>query len=215
MTDYATLQTRIAQRAHRSSLTALVPSFIQTAEQMINRKVRVMEMQQSGTLTVPAAGSVALPDRFLGFRHVALSIAAGLGNTAECNYMPPDQFHEKRINSTIFSGSTRDAFYTIEGGNVLLLPTPASGNTSVLDVSYWQGFPTLDGVTNTTNWLLTNHFNIYLWAALADLYDHTQDVAAEAKYMGKFEYDVNELHRSERRKARSGPHVRRPGGVTP
>lgn len=227
MTDYATLQSRLADRSARTNLTAVIPSFIETAEDMIRNgysdplrgidipAVRVTAMQQHADLVVPDAGYVALPERFLGFRSVALSVANSASQGAECNYLPPDPFHEKRLNSGAFSGLASSPFYTIEGGNLWLLPTPGAGTTATVSTSYWQSFPVLDSVTNTTNWLLTNNFSLYLWAALADLYDYLQEPVDEAKYLAKFAGAVRGLHRSERRKARSGPHIRRPGGVTP
>jgi len=215
MTTYAVLTSDTIARSVRDDLTAVIPSFIRTAESKINRKVRVPTMIQSTTLVVPDTGIIALPARFLALRSLALQADIGLGQTAELNYLPPDQFHEKNLNSNIYAGSTRDAFYTFEGDNLHYLPKPGSGETATLAITYWQGFDTLDATVNTTNWLLTNHFDIYLWATLADLADYIDDDAMQSKYELKLQNDINDLHRSESRKMRGRPQTRSPGRVTP
>lgn len=208
MTDYATLQSDVANFSARQNLASQIPTFIRLAESKIARKVRVLEMQTNTTLSVPDTGSIALPERFLGFRSVYFATIPPLSGSAELDYVSPDQFHEIDINSTQITGIAQDGLYTIESGNLLLTPKPGQGETTDVNVSYWQRFSTLSDV-NTTNWLLTNHFDIYLDITMAELNSFIQDTDMEVLWRTKFQDDVGELHRSERRKQRSGPHIRR------
>lgn len=210
MTTYATLQADVALWSAKSNLTAQIPTFIRLAEARIARKVRALEMQQNTTLVVPDTGSIALPTGYLGFRSVAIEVSTGLQSTPEINYLPPDVFHELVISSNQIRGIETDSYFTIEGGNILVSPAPGTGTTISLNVTYWQRFPELDGVIVTTNFLLTNHFDIYLHATLAELWNFLQDEMQEAKYRALYKDCVDELHTSERRKQRSGPHIRRP-----
>lgn len=205
MTTYATLQTDVAAWLARTDLTAQIPSFIRLCENEIRRVVRVLEMQVDATLTIPDTGQLALPADFLGFRHVA---GSGVPD-AEINYVSPDRFHELRINRSAFSGVIPKSFYTIESGNIILQPAPGSGETVDLDTSYFQAFPILTAPTDT-NWLLTNHFDIYLYGSIRAAYEFIRNRELEDHYHTKFALMVKELHRSENRKMRSGgPKERR------
>lgn len=213
MTDYATLNSDVADFAARTDLTSKIPIFIRQSEPKIAREIRVIEMQQTGTLVVPDTGSIALPTRFLGFKSVAVQTSAGDTRGATINYMPPDRFHELRNNRSIDPSNLDDNYYTLEGGNLLLSPLPGSGATVTLNVTYWQRFETLDGVTVTTNWLLTNHYDLYFAAVMARMCRYEKDFDEEAVWNADFDRIKEDLHRSEKRKARSGPHVRRPRNV--
>lgn len=65
--------------------------------------------------------------------------------------------------NTIFTGKPLE--YTIEGSNVRLGPTPDGVYTIVVD--YYAKVPALSS-GNTTNWLLTNYPNSYLFGTLAE-----------------------------------------------
>ncbi len=210
MTTYAVLQADVASWSAKSNLTAQIPTFIRLAEARVARKVRALEMQVNDpALVIPDTGSVALPTGFLGFRSVAISVSAGLTSSPEINYVPPDVFHELQISSNQIRGIETDSYFTIESSNLLVSPAPGTGTTIELNVTYWQRFAELTAL-NTTNWLLTNHFDIYLHATLAELYNFLMDTEQELKYRGLYNDAVDELHTSERRKQRSGPHIRRP-----
>ena len=210
MTDYATLQSDLAAWSAKSNLTTLLPSFIRNAEARIGRAVRTLDMQQRTTLVVPDTGEVALPARFLGFRSVSIQVSAGLSNSARIDYMAPDPFDELLIDSSLIRGVSSDSYYTIEGGNIRVLPAPGSGDTMTLRVSFFQRYEALNGTTNTTHNLIADNYDLYLFASLAELYNYLQDDAQEAKYRQLMSGVVDEIHLQERRKARSGPHIRRP-----
>jgi len=54
-------------------------------------------------------------------------------------------------------------YYAVVGGNMLVCPVSAAGGTYKL--SYYQEIPALSG-SNTSNWLLAHHPDIYLYTAL-------------------------------------------------
>jgi len=207
MTDYATLQAEVAAWSAKKDLTAVIPSFIRIAEAHIARRVRVLQMQFNTQLVVPDTGSLALPAGFLGFRSVAIEVAEGLRQTPEINYLAPDVFHELVISSNQIRGIETDSYYTLEGNNILVSPEPGTGTTLTLNATYWKRFDALSD-TNTTNWLLTNHFDVYLYATLAELWRYRMDIDQEQISRAIYQQAVNDLHTSERRKARSGPNIR-------
>lgn len=207
MTTYAQLQTDVADFAARENLSAKVPNFIKLAESKIAREIRVIEMQKTTTLSVPDTGTIALPTRFLGFRSVSYANVPALSGSARLDYLTPDRFNEMQVDSNQISGIVCDGYYTTEGSNFLLLPKPGSGETTDIKIGYWERFELLSD-TNTTNWLLTEHFDIYLAAVMHILCKYIKDFDEAAFWKSEFNDAKVEIHRSERRKARSGPHQR-------
>ncbi len=210
MTDFATLSADVAGFSARSDLGAQIPTFIRLAEARIAREIRVFEMQTHFTAVIDDTGRLTLPTDFLGFRHVAVAITSGISENGEATYLPPDVFFETLENAGSVVGFVPDNYYTLESGDILIQPVPGPGLSVSLNTAYWQRFAPLDGTTNLTNWLLTNHFDIYLTAVLAELASFEMDVEEEGKQDSKFRDKVKMLHQSERRKQRSGPYIRRP-----
>ena len=209
MTTYAILTSTAASFAARNDLSAQMATFVTLAEDRIRRDVRVLNQQVAVTLTVDNTGAAPLPDRFLGFRSVSLAVdASGLSRTAQLDYLAPDFFREKRLDSQIFTGSTRDSFYTIEGDNILLMPVPEGTSTTDILATYWRAYDRLDETTNTTNWLLQNHFDIYFNGVMVHVNSFLMDTNAELLWVGKYQQAVESLGRHEGRKQRSGPFIR-------
>ncbi len=205
MTNYSILETEAAEWSAKTNLGQLIPSFIRLAEARINREVRTLDMVQRGTITV-TDGAGPLPERFLGFRSVAVDLSQDVDGAQPSigfqspviNYLPPDRFAEL----TAYDGE----YYTIEGGNIRTAP---EGNT-VLKVSFFQAYPALTAFA-PTHPLIINNYDLYLYGVLAEIWNYLQDAVQETQYLARFSGIVQIIHRSERRKARAGPHQRAPG----
>lgn len=209
MTDYSTLQSDIADWSARDDLTASIPSFIRIAENMINREIRVMEMETAATLSVLSSNNYAadLPDGFLGFR--------SLYNTAARNprmvYVEPDRFH-------VVDNSPNDAFsdlrsgetpYTIENNQIKIDAAPGATATVTLQASYFKRLTALSD-SNTTNAVLQAHFDLYLYGSLIALWDFVDEIELEAKYTQKFDRVVAAIDQVEKKRRKAaGPNIRR------
>jgi hypothetical protein len=210
MTNYAQLQADIAEWTARDDLGSKPQAFIRIAEASIGRKVRVLEQETDTTLTLNDGNDFAadLPTGYLGFKHVFDSASRNPTTV----YIPPQAFHELR-------NTPRDAFtsphgsglhYTIEGNKLKGLASTGSAAEVTLDVCYIQRFAALSDA-NTTNWLLTYHYDIYLFAALREAWDYIDETEQVAKYQGRFDRAIGELDEQEvRKRIPAGPLVRRP-----
>lgn len=155
LTNYNDLVTSVGSWLDRSDLTSLIPDFIKLFEARLNRELRHPRMETTVTTTA-TSGTVTLPSDFRQMR----SIHVDGTQDYPLEYMAPAQLRETYGAST--SGTT--VAYTVEGTNILLGPEPASG--TVIRMVYYAGIPALTS-TNTTNWLMTNHPDIYLYGTLA------------------------------------------------
>lgn len=152
LSTYAGLQAAVARRLVRSDLTADIVDFIAQAEAEMNRRLRCRRMIGRSTATIDAEYS-AVPSDFLGVRSFSL---AG----EELRYLTPEQ-----MDMAAGGGLTgQPGWYAILGDEFRYYPTPAvPGYTATL--SYWKAIAPLS-VSNTSNWVLANHPDAYLYGAL-------------------------------------------------
>lgn len=179
---YSDLQTAVASWLHRTDLTALIPDFIMLAEQRMNGDFDSRSMEVRTTLTCTPGSTltarlVALPTDMLEMRRLSV-VDADPAQVLE--YKSPDQLVAD--NSYLLTASRPDSF-TVIGGNIELSPPPDQAYP--LELIYQQRIPPLS-VSNTTNWVLANYPNAYLFGTLAASAPFTQDderaVVFERKY---------------------------------
>jgi hypothetical protein len=182
--------------------------FLRIAEPAIFRKVRILEMETDATLTFTAAASYAddLPTGFLGFK----SIFVPGTNKPEVVYLPPQRFHvEDTVASDAFSTLDADFVYTIEANKVKIKAVAGASEDVTANAVY---FARPDGVSdsNSTNDILTNHYDAYLMKVLQVLWDWVDEKEIEAVYKQKFDNIVEEIRENELARRRpAGPLVRR------
>ena len=168
------------------------------AEAEIAVDVRCVVQEAQTTLTFTGR-SADLPADYLQERNPFID-----DNVRKIAYMSP-----KAIRETVWTHGRVGSFYTIEGGG----GTPGTddrvqmtiaGAASVADplniiVNYYARF---GGMTDDadTNWLLTNHFNVYLYATLRAAAEYIQEDMLEDRYKGKYEEAIAKLSVHENRK---------------
>jgi len=211
MSDYTTLQADLLSWSVRDDLSTQAPSFIRVAEAEIGRVVRVLEMETDGTLSAPSPTfEVALPANFLGFKHVYVTGSS----SPRAAYLPPDLFHELKNTPDSSFAHGQETQYTIESAKLKVLAPSGSPAPIVFNVTYFKRFDPL--ATTPSNQLLTDHYDVYLYASLAALWSFVGSLPDEVKYQTKFDRAVAQLDTSEGRRRRgSGPNqVRTPIQVT-
>lgn len=177
VTTYAELQTAIGTWLARSDLTTT--DYITMFEAFANRKLRVRQMEASTTLT-PSSGSATLPTDFLQARRVTW-----LGDTrVELEYVHPSYLQAAYPNT----GEGTPTVYTIE--NATLKVRPVSDTN--LEFNYWQKIPVLS-VSNTTNWLLTAHPDLYLFGSLFEASMALADDDRAALWKGRRDEILEEI----------------------
>ena len=154
LSNYSELQTSIGDWLKDTSLTSVIPDFVTLAEARFNRELRVPEMEAVSSASV-STESVALRTGFLEMRSIWLEESPD----RPLDYFPPHQLKTTRASA---EAGTPTA-YTIIGTAVYLSPTPSGAHT--VNMAYYGRIPAL--ASNSTNWLLTNHPDIYLAGSLS------------------------------------------------
>lgn len=186
---YAQLLTKIAAWMNRDDLTAVIPDFIELAEERINRALRVRQMESSMAAT-------AITDN-------EITPAADVLD-AKVLWVP--QFEAaplvaQSLESVVAAGQTgTPTMYAWSGGNLRF-----DGAGDVQGVLYVR-VPVL--ATFGTSWLSESAPSLYLFGALAEARLYVGDDAGAQQWMARFEQLLIELNGADQR--RPGPLVARP-----
>lgn len=149
LANYTDLVAAINGWLNRSDMTTIAPDLIALAEAEFNRSLRAIDMEGRATATL-SGEALAVPTDFLGLRSIAVD------DTFFEQVSPQELFD---IKST--AGTPR--MVAVIDGQFYFRPAPSSGTVAI---DYYQRIPALTS-GSPTNWLMTKHPDLYLFAALA------------------------------------------------
>ena len=199
LATYSDLLTSVASWLHRTNLTAVIPDLVVLAEARIARDLRLRRQISASTLSsIAATQAVALPSDFLEMENVTITTGGVDLNMEYVNI--------ERLNVEYPDGAYngRPSVFSFEGNNMLLGPTPDAVYS--LPIYYYARITPL--ATTPTNWLLTNHPNIYLYGTLAEAGDFIQSAELTAKWEAKYAQGVKDLQDSDDTSMFSGSALR-------
>lgn len=156
ITTYAELQTVIADFLDRDDQTERIKTFIQLSEAEMSRKLRHWRMENRATAEIDGQYS-ALPADFL--EPIRLHLETGDYRTLEL--ISQSEMQSRRMQSADTSG--KPSYYALTQGEIEVYPTP--DGTYNLEMNYYAKIPALT-TSNTTNWVLDNYPDAYLYGSL-------------------------------------------------
>lgn len=150
--NYSELQTAIAAWTGDSFTNSQVKDFIILAEAKFNRLLRAMNMEARATATLTGQ-YIALPVDFLHLR--AIKIDESFLDPAT-----PQFIRNMRVGSI----AAKPQFYTLTDGQIQFAPIPDADYQ--VEIIYFGKIPALSD-SNTTNWLIEEHPDLYLAQSVA------------------------------------------------
>jgi hypothetical protein len=196
--SYTNLKTEISSWMSRSDLTAQIDTFIDLFEAWANRNLRVRQMENEATAT--AAEYISLPTDYVGLRDVQVQSTP----RRQLQYVTPEY-----ADMVTADGATGDpSYYTIVGNQLRLVPSPASADD--VRISYWQEVPALND-TQTTNWLLGEYPDSYLYGSLMHARAFMPDEARSEFIKSSWQAVVTEIQRAGNRSNLGGSLTQRAG----
>jgi hypothetical protein len=197
---YSDLTTAIGNWLQRSDLAALLPNFVQLFEACANRRLRVRQQEATVALT-PSNGVVALPSDYLSWRRLTWT-----GNPRqELGFVEPSWLQAAYPNVP----TDIPRVFTIEGGNIKTMPLDP-GNVA-LELVYFQQIPSL--AANSTNWLMSQHPDLYLFGALVEAQAYTVNAETAALWKARRDELFGEIETLSNKTR--GPGAIRTLGPTP
>jgi hypothetical protein len=193
LTTYTELKASVADWINRDDLTAVIVDFISLAEAQIERSLRTRQMIVRATASMDTEYS-AVPADFLECRTIKL-------NT---NPVQPLQFETVDSMDTLktqYAATGRPQYFSIVGGQIRVLPVPATTYTA--ELIYFAKLTKLSS-TNATNWLLTSSPDVYLYGALLQGAPYLQNDERIQTWATLYERGLNDLKIADDRGSTSG-----------
>jgi hypothetical protein len=202
-TTFSDLKTSLANWLNRDDLnTTEIPEAIALFERRAQRTVFSPEREIAADLTVDSEEE-SLPSDLWGLRAIHL-------NTDPKTVLEPMTLAELR-NTYSASTTGQPQNYAIRGEKIIFGPAPDATYTAKL--SYIQTIPALSG-SQTTNWLLTDHPDLYLHGSLHSLHLLLGDEERATIHDAEFRRLASEVNASSiRRTSGSAPIRIRPSQV--
>ena len=192
ISTYSELTTAVANWLARADLTSRIPEAIAMAEAHFNDVIRHRQMEQRATAT--ASEYMALPADYLEMRNIKVQ------GSPSRKLEPISSF---AADYSAESGST--VSYVLHANQIWLVPAPAG--TEVIEIDYYKQIPALSATT-TTNWLLTQSPDVYLYGACFHALTLVQDdqrVVMCGQYMSSI---IDRLTGADKRQRWSGGELR-------
>ena len=176
VTSYTELKTEVQNWINKSSISGSADDFVTFAEAYLNTQLRTTKQMvlASGTLS-SSTNELNLAFHFSKLQRIrSMSINVG-GSDLVLSYLSQDLMAARYSDTS----SGVPAYYTIIGTTLYLDPAPDSAYAFTL-----MYYAKLDALASaTTNWLLEDYPNIYLYAALAEAAVFAKDEKAATAYM--------------------------------
>jgi hypothetical protein len=179
MTTLTQLTQDVAAWSNRSDLTDYIPTFISLFESRVNRtlRVRAQETAFSGTI---ASNLIALPADFAAFKALWQE---------GYEYQP---LVPVSLEVLIATNKTTDVpvHWAIDRTNVRF-----DGVGDITGVYY----ATLPAITadSQTNWMLTSHYDAYLFGVLSEAFDYLMDDPRSARYAARSQSVLNAIQSAD------------------
>lgn len=146
---FSEIAAQVAQWLNRSDMTAVIPQFIELAEEKLNRQLRVRNMELALVSTPIVDNKISLPATAIDVKVIW------------SDSYPDHPLKPQALESVIGSGDgAYPSMYAFTGSQIQF-----NGGGSVSGVLF-QRIPALQ--TNETNWLSTSAPSAYLFGALAE-----------------------------------------------
>ena len=155
ITSYSSLVSAIGDELNRADLSSVIPTWISLAEATFNRMLRHRRMLCRATAELDTQFT-ALPPDFLEAKNIQLNTSP----VASLEFVTLE--YADKLRREYVSGGT-PKFYTILGDTIEVVPTPSSAQT--IELVYYKKITALSS-TNTSNWVLAYHPDLYFYASL-------------------------------------------------
>jgi len=214
ITNYGTLKTAIGDWLARSDLTDYIDQFVQLAEAEINSDpdLRLRQMETPLEIFVGCDGKAPLPTGYLELKHAYINYSPRIAlercepefiyETYGSRYAGRTPLSDTQLSDSSFAyGNGLPKYIAREGDNFIFGPYPA-GEYRVNGI-YYKKFADL-AADDDTNWLLTNHPDLYLFASLLNAEPFIKNDVRMQVWSQMYEKAKKRVRGSDRRERFSG-----------
>lgn len=164
ITNYGTLKAAIADFLNRDDLTAVIPTFINFAQDKINRDLRTRQMVARATANIDSQYN-AFPPNFLQVRDIRLNTDP----VQALEYVSSEQQNQERGRNAT---SGRPRLFSVIGESFEVFPTPDTSYEC--EIAYYEKIPDMTADSDT-NWLLTKSPELFVYGSLVHSAPYLKD----------------------------------------
>jgi len=186
---YSELKTNIANYLNRSDLTSEIDIFIDNTEAELNRRLRVADQIKRATATADGQ-YLSLPTDWLE----AINVEITSNNFSPLMQMSIESLDVYRKANNNVTG--QPIYYALVDNTMELAPTPDAEYT--LQLTYFSKIDALSD-SNTTNFVLTSHPDIYLYGSLKHASVFLMEDERAPLFNAQFEKSLEELRMQQER----------------
>lgn len=189
ITTYTELKSAVSDWLNRTDLTAVIPSFIALAESQFNQDERLRNQKSIVRATATFDQEYeALPGDYLEMLNLTNQTTVPFQKVDFLSLNQWDNFKKD------FTTLQVPKFYTIVGNQLQLLPVP--GSDIVAEMIYYAKITALSDAS-PTNWLLTNHPEVYLYGTLIQASPYLKDDDRIATWNAMLEKSLDNIHQAD------------------
>ena len=201
LSTYADLKAVGADYLDRTDRTDQIPDFITMAEASFNRVIRQPDMITKNDSFSIAGRYTTLPTDTLEIVRIVLDLQPVI----VLEYMTPEELSERRVSMT---GTGKPYYFTTIGGSANQLEVLRSPDqTYTASIIYYTRIAALTD-SATTNWLLTNHPDIYLFGTLVEAEPYLKNDERMPMWSARLGKALNELKLQGEREMHTGSSLR-------
>lgn len=161
LANYTDIKATIADYVNKSTLTTQIVDFITLSESKINRRVNLLQGEQLTTATYDTSNTTRIFELPAGFIELR-SLEVRKTSETDIDYVGVKYKDPKKIKEVYNSIAGKPKWYTLRDQLEFERLADVSYKLRMHMIKKW------DIATDTTNWLLTNHPDIYLYAGLIE-----------------------------------------------
>jgi hypothetical protein len=194
ISTYTELKSAISDWLNRDDLTSVIPTFITLAEAGMERVLRTRHMLNRSTASIDTQYS-AFPADFLEVRSVKLTSVAPI---------QPMEFQTMEAMDGLDAKSSaggKPMYYSVVGNQLRVHPVPAGTYTA--ELAYYAKLDKLSDSVST-NWLLTQSPDAYLYGALMQAAPYLKDDERVPVWTTLYAAAVQAIQTADERAATAG-----------
>lgn len=194
ITTYSELQAAIANWIDRSDMTARIPEFIDLAESDLRTDLYDSQMETRAYATTSTTSAyLELPSDYRGIRRMQI-VYSGI------EYLIRERTPGE-MPLMDDGGTGIPVYFSVIGDKFQFWPAPDAEYR--VEITYYKDVPALTD-TVTTNWLLTDFPNLYLYSSLRHAAVYLHDDVQKARYDGLYKEAFSGVLRQNQKRKYGG-----------
>lgn len=183
LTSYSELKSSLADWLNRDDLTSVIPDFISLAEAQMERRLPTQKTVKRANATLDTPFS-ALPADFLSAKSLILTSTSPVKQLV---FLTEDELDAKK---PVYNATGTPKYFALVGNQIEVVPSPDTSYTA--ELTYVATLSKLSD-SNTSNWILARHPDVYLYGALLQAAPYLRDDERVGLWSSQYQAAIEDM----------------------